>query len=146
MWTTRVSRVPCVSPLASLAVALVVIIHQPWLQLLFRSADNHVPCTIVIEDHVERSSPRFARFVKPRVSIIFLRLFQLLFIGEKSRKINTKNKKRSIFPFIKLSCECWRISTIRDSYIFLNFYIFLYFFKFHTSFKLISRITSTIII
>lgn len=90
---------------ASLAVALVVIIHQPWLQLLFRSADNHVPCTITIEDHVERSSPRFARFVKPRVNIIFLRLFQLLFIGEKSRKINTKNKKRSIFPFIKLFRE-----------------------------------------
>lgn len=51
---------------ASLAVALLVIICQRWLQLLFRSADNHVPCTIAIEDHVERSSPRFARFVQNR--------------------------------------------------------------------------------
>lgn len=98
---------------ASLTVALVVIISQRWLQLLFRSADNHAPCTIAIEDHVERSSPRFARFVKPDSRFSSTRVYHFLtafwiFVREKNRRII----KRSIFAFIKSSGKLSRISIL----------------------------------
>lgn len=77
MWTA-VCHVCRVSPLASellwpqFSSRHLVIISQRWLQLLFRSANNHIPsdvtirvCTIAIDDHVDRSSPCFARFLKP---------------------------------------------------------------------------------
>ena len=66
-----------------------VIIFQRWLQLLFRSANNHVPSarTIAIDNHVDRSpSPCAfcARFVKLAIASILSRLlasFILLFFS-----------------------------------------------------------------